>query len=69
MKAYKFPAKLTDSGQLELPSDLQQCLREQPSARIIVLIDESEDESAWAEMATEQFLSGYSDADEIYDRW
>lgn len=69
MRAYEFPAKFTEDGRLELPSDLQERLRNQPSARIIVLVDESDDESAiWTRMTTEQFLSGYSEADEIYDR-
>ncbi len=70
MKAYEFPAKFTADGQLELPVDLQQRLRHQPAARVIVLIDESDEEAAnWTRITSAQFLAGYSEADEIYDRW
>ncbi|MEX0268341.1 hypothetical protein AB3R30_04300 [Leptolyngbyaceae cyanobacterium UHCC 1019] len=69
MRAYEFPAKVTADGQLELPPELQVRLRHRPSVRVIVLLDESDDESEnWATITAKQFLSGYSAADEVYDR-
>lgn len=70
MKAYEFPVRITLDGRLELPNALSKLLPGNEVVRIIVLVREptdSEEGSAWARLTTEQFSSGYSEADAIYD--
>jgi len=35
--------------------------------RVIVLIEDEEEEKAWIRFANEQFLEGYDESDAIYD--
>ena len=70
MKAYEFPAQVTQDGQLRLPEAALAQLDGEQVVRIIVLIQEPVDGSAdqaWSTLATEQFLAGYSAEDAIYD--
>jgi hypothetical protein len=70
MKAYEFPCKVTSEGRLELPEALTKLLPANQVVRVIVLLNEPterEDEEAWARLTAEQFLTGYSAADAVYD--
>jgi len=70
MKAYEFPCKVTSEGRLELPEALTKLLPANQVVRVIVLLNEPterEDEEAWALLTAEQFLTGYSAADVVYD--
>lgn len=70
MKAYELPVKVTPEGKLELPETLRSLLPRDQVIRLIILIPEptdSEEQEAWARLAAEQFLGGYSEADSIYD--
>lgn len=71
MKAYEVSVKVTPQGQLELPAALLKALPRGKVVRVIILIDGSagaDEEAAWAHLTAEQFLSGYGEADAIYDR-
>ena len=72
MKAYEFPATVTQEGKLELPkeSSLTRSVPHGHDVRVIILVSEStvdEEQKAWSNLTAEQFLAGYSDADSIYD--
>ncbi len=68
MKAIEVTAKISDQGELLLnsPLNLTRCDR----VRVIVLVPEDENESEkadWANLTSEQFFRGYTQADSIYD--
>ena len=69
MKAYEFPAKVTSDGTLELPDQLRHLGTSEHSVRVILLVDEFQDEEEenWSHFTAEQFLAGYSEDDAIYD--
>ncbi|ADI13227.1 hypothetical protein [Truepera radiovictrix] len=62
MKAFEVPVKLSE-GKLELPDELLG-LAQNPSARLLLLVDEEDD---WVRLSETQFAAGYTDADSIYD--
>jgi hypothetical protein len=71
MKAYEFPANVTDEGKIELPDVILQKLANNQQVKVILLvtepIEEEQEESAWHRLAAEQLLKGYSEDDAIYD--
>jgi hypothetical protein len=69
MKAYEFPSKVTSAGRLELPNALMKLLPANRVVRVIILLSEPTEraEEVWARLTTEQFLTGYSTADAVYD--
>ena len=71
MKAYEFPALVSDEGKILLPESLKKNLSKDQAIRVIVLVDEPSDQSDenswWQKLATQQMLSGYSEEDAIYD--
>lgn len=70
MKAYEFPCKVTSEGRLELPDTLMKLLPANQVVRVIILLNEPTeraDEEGWARLTAEQFLTGYSEADAVYD--
>ncbi|MEG3834421.1 MULTISPECIES: hypothetical protein [Microcoleus] len=71
MKAYEFPAKVTDEGKIEFPDTLLKYLAANQEVRVIVLVQEptdtEEENAAWQILAAEQLLAGYSEEDAIYD--
>ncbi|MEG4811598.1 hypothetical protein QUA82_28350 [Microcoleus sp. F8-D3] len=74
MKAYEFPAKVTDEGKIKFPDTLLKYLAANQEVRVIVLVkeptdteDEEEENAAWHRLATEQFFGACSEEDAIYD--
>jgi hypothetical protein len=70
MKAYEFPAQLTPEGKLEVDKVFLPSLSVKQTVKVILLVDEpadSAEKNAWAQLTAEQFVSGYSEADAIYD--
>ncbi|MFB2835736.1 hypothetical protein [Floridanema evergladense] len=72
MKAYEFPAKVTDEGKLELPDTILKNLTPNQQVRIIILVnelvdteedDEEKEAADWARLGTAQLFAGYSDED------
>jgi hypothetical protein len=78
MRAYEFPAKVTATGNLEVPTALLDLLSADQTVRVIVLVEEPSDtanetsvedeDAAWERLGDEEFLAGYSEADAVYDR-
>ncbi len=71
MKLYDFPSRITREGGLQIPDELYELLPADQPVRVIILVpdvDDAEEQAAWSRFTAEQFLSGYSDADSIYDR-
>jgi hypothetical protein len=64
MKAYEFLSKLTPEEKLELPSELLAVL---PVNQLVDKLTDSADKDAWTTFTAEQFVSGYSEPDSIYD--
>ncbi|MEH1943534.1 MAG: hypothetical protein V7L01_25400 [Nostoc sp.] len=71
MKAYEFPANVTDEGKIELPNVIWQQLANNQQVKVIILVneptEEEQEETAWHRLAAEQLLKGYSEDDAIYD--
>ena len=70
MKAYEFPSEVTPEEKLELPEAVMKRLPANQVVRVIILMrepTEEEDQEIWARLTAEQFLSGYSEADAVYD--
>jgi len=71
MKAYEFPLKVTRDGTIQPPTTFLASLPSEQSARVIVLVNEAEDvegDASWSRLTAEQFLGGYGETDEVYDR-
>lgn len=67
MKAIAFKAKIKNK-QICIPKNIQDQLSESDkNVRVIVLIDERQDDDDFSEITTEEFLKGYADSDSIYD--
>ncbi|MEQ8172623.1 MAG: hypothetical protein ABRQ38_27315 [Candidatus Eremiobacterota bacterium] len=71
MKAYELPAQITSDGKIDIPDRLLTLLPKKDMIRVIILVEEPsdiEENSLWPRFTSEQFFSGYSDSDSIYDR-
>lgn len=68
MKALEFKGILKNKT-IQVPDNLAEELPEGKDVRVIVLIEEKEntEKAHFKNLAAEQFLSGYSDSDSIYD--
>jgi len=63
-------AKGTAEGKLELPDALMKLLPANEVVRVIILVSEPtdmEEQAAWSRLTAEQFFTGYSEADAVYD--
>ena len=71
MMAYDIPIKVTAEGKIELPDALVAQLPHEQVVRVIILVPESTDQSeqaAWSRLTAEQFFTGYSETDSVYDK-
>jgi hypothetical protein len=68
MKALEFKSKLKNKT-IEIPDNLSSELSGEKEIRVIVLYEEEENqvEKDFQNLVREQFLSGYSESDSIYD--
>lgn len=68
MKAIAFKTKIQNK-QICIPIDIQKQLEANSNrnVRVIVLLDETEEDNDFSEITTEEFLKGYVDSDSIYD--
>lgn len=68
MKAYEFSLKLNEQGLVELPAYVKTALESGGDAKLVLLLEEAEDEDkAWEELAAREFFAGYAEEDSIYD--
>jgi hypothetical protein len=66
MDPHEFTLTVKENGQLELPQTLTGQLKPGQQVRLLVMLDDNEDE-AWMKFTMQQFLNGYADIDAIYD--
>ena len=67
MKAFEFQSRLGPEGTLVVPADLRHHVGPEQQVRVLMLVSESEDDSEWNRLTTEQFLKGYDASDALYD--
>jgi hypothetical protein len=71
MKAYEFPVRVMPGGTIQLPDALSKQIPTTQHVRVIILVNDPEDaeeKADWNRLTSEQFLAGYSNDDEAYDR-
>ena len=67
MKAFEFSAKLSADG-LAVPAEVASQISPDQRIRVILLVPDEKEDSAWANLTSEQFLKGYAASDSIYDK-
>jgi hypothetical protein len=67
MKALEFESRLSEGANLKVPEDLAGQIPREEAVRVIVLLSEGAEDQDWHRLTSEQFLSGYSESDGIYD--
>jgi hypothetical protein len=71
MKAYEMPLEIDRDGKIELPEAIARQIPPGRKARVIILVPDPADvgeQAVWNCLTAEQFLSGYAEADAVYDR-
>jgi len=68
MKSVEFETELTDNT-IHIPESFQEelSLSKDKHVRVIVLIDNSDDEAEFRNVLNNQFLKGYDESDAVYD--
>jgi hypothetical protein len=67
MKAVEFVTELSGANALQIPSEAAAQLPKTGRARVIVLTDEDDDDTAWRTASYQQFLRDDPPEDAIYD--
>ncbi len=70
MRALEFKTRVKNN-QILIPAGIQSELKTNRDIRVIVLIDDhsNDNELAFQEVATAEFLKGYSESDAVYDNY
>jgi hypothetical protein len=66
MRAIEFQAVIKDD-KIAIPSAIKGKVKSNCKMRVILLIEEDEDENVWKRLAAENFFNGYSEEDARYD--
>ena len=66
MKPLEFAARLNDDRTLTVPPEVAAQLPPGQQIRVLLLVDDSEEERDWVRTAAEQFFKGYAESDAIY---
>jgi hypothetical protein len=66
MKALEFLTTLNPDSTITVPKEIAVQISQEPKIRVLVLIQEDQDQ--WAQLTTEQFGQGYAESDQIYDQ-
>lgn len=67
MKSFEFEPALSADSKLKVPEDLAAQIPREEAVRVIALLPDSVEDEEWRRLASEQFLSSYSESDGIYD--
>lgn len=69
MKAIEFKTKIINNI-IKVPEKfIPKISIKNKNVRVILLIEEQEDDQAFQVLAQQQFLSGYADSDSVYDNY
>jgi hypothetical protein len=67
MKALEFLGQIDANNAIEVPPEVAAQLQRGQAIRVIVLMPDTTDDMDWSRLTMDQFLSGYSEGDAIYD--
>jgi hypothetical protein len=68
MKAFEFQASINPDRTLTIPQTVADQLPSPGAVRVIVLIDEDDEDRDWARLTSERFFQGYDEDDAVYDQ-
>lgn len=68
MQAIEFFTEIKPNHTIEVPEAYAALLQGQQKVRIIILLEDLEEQDLWDKMTTEQFLNGFAEEDSIYDK-
>lgn len=68
MQAIEFSTEIKPDYTIEVPEAYAALLQAQQKVRIIILLEEDEEQDLWNKMTTEQFLEGFAEEDSVYDK-
>ncbi len=69
MKALEFKGQVSAEGIISLPEHIRWKLPPGTRVRVLILVPEDiAEEEAWERLTLEEFFSGYSETDSVYDR-
>ncbi len=67
MRAIEFEAHLDERDSVTLPPEVAGDVPRGRPLRVILLIPDQEDDTAWSRLGLQQFAAGYDESDAIYD--
>jgi hypothetical protein len=68
MRVLEFQTQLNPDHTLTVPPGVAQQIQGDEAVRVVLFVPDAVEDQSWATMTAEQFLSGYSDSDAIYDQ-
>jgi hypothetical protein len=67
MKALEFLGQIDANNAIVVPPEVAAQLQQGQAICVIVLMPDTTDDIDWSRLTMDQFLSGYSEGDSIYD--
>jgi hypothetical protein len=64
----EFQTQLNPDHTLTVPPGVAQQIQGEEALRVVLYVPDAAEDPSWAGLTAEQFLSGYSDGDAIYDQ-
>jgi hypothetical protein len=68
MKILEFQTQLNPDHTLTVPPGVAEQIHGEEAVRVVLFVPDAAEDQSWAGLTAEQFLSGYSDGDAIYDQ-
>ena len=71
MKTFETVAVVASDGSLKVPVKMRRRLSPNQRVKLLVVVADAEDggeNAAWQALTYDQFLSGYAEADAVYDK-
>jgi hypothetical protein len=68
VKTIEFWARIGPDRTLVVPAEIAERINENEPVRVAVILPDSEEREAWADLTAEQFLRGYDPNDDLYDK-
>ena len=67
MKAIEFLGQIDANNAIDVPPEVAAQVRQGQAIRVLMLVPDDADDTDWNRLSMDQFLSGYSEGDSIYD--
>jgi hypothetical protein len=68
MKALEFVGQIDANNAIDVPPEVAAQVRQGQAIRVLMLVLDDTDDADWNRLTMDQFLSGYSEGDSIYDK-